>query len=338
VRFKEGTKVAVSDHLTDDDRLQLTRRAKLLEKKARELHEGGEYERAGLLYGWAGYAYGQLQAWEDAGYDYGQSGESYRRNGNWSKAGLSYSLSGEAYEQAEKWLGAGLNYSQSGHVYGQNGEFEKAGESYRRAGEAYKEAGNWQEVALSYQQSGEACRTGRAWRAAGLSYAQSGDAYKNARMWLDAEERYCNAKMAYAEAGAYEDSGNMYYEEMVMKRMRMRKRSLKRLIYYLYDLLCGYGEKPKNLIISWAVIIAFFALIYLFPSGLAYRGTQEISNGFLARAFYALYFSTITFATLGHSSFEPKGYMLPFVMAEALLGIFMIVLFVLVFGRKMMRR
>jgi hypothetical protein len=71
---------------------------------------------------------------------------------------------------------------------------------------------------------------------------------------------------------------------------------------------------------------------------LTYRGTLDASNSFLARAFYALYFSTITFATLGYSNFEPKGYMLPFVMAEVLLGIFMIVLFVLVFGRKMMRR
>ena len=75
--------MAVSEHTTDDDdRLQLTKKAKLLESKARELYEVGEYERAGLLYGWAGYAYGQLQVWEDAGYNYGQSGEAYRRNGD----------------------------------------------------------------------------------------------------------------------------------------------------------------------------------------------------------------------------------------------------------------
>ncbi len=330
--------MAVSHHLTDNDRLQLTRKAKLLEKKARELYEEGEYERAGLFYGWAGYAYGQLQIWEDSGYDYGQSGESYKRDGNWSKAGLSYSLSGAAYEKAEKWLGAGLNHTQSGETYEQAGEFEKAGESFRRAGEAYKEAGKWQEVALSYRQSGEACKTARAWRSAGLSYAQSGNAYKNAGIWMGAEESYCNAKMAYTEAGAYEDSGNMYYEEMVMKRMCMKKRSFKRMMSYFYDLLCGYGEKPGNLIIGWIIAIVFFALIYLFPSGLTYSGTLKISNSFLVRAFHSLYFSVLTFATLGHSNFEPTGYMRPFVMMEALLGTFMIILLVLVFGRKMMRR
>ena len=140
------------------------------------------------------------------------------------------------------------------------------------------------------------------------------------------------------EAGAYEDSGKMYHEEMVMKRMRMKKLSAKRFMYYLYDLICGYGEKPKNVVISAGLMIVFFTLIYLFPSGLAYSGTLDISDSFLAKLFHSLYFSTLTFATLGHSGFEPKGYMRPFVMAEALLGIFMMVLFVLVFGRKMMRR
>ena len=155
---------------------------------------------------------------------------------------------------------------------------------------------------------------------------------------MGAEESYCNAKMAYTEAGAYDNAGKMYYEEMVMKRMSMKPGSMKRLVYYFYDLLCGYGEKPKNVVISWLVIMIFFAIIYLFPSGLAYSGTLEISDGFLANAFHALYFSVLTFATLGHSGFEPKGYMRPFVMVEALLGIFMIILLVFVFSRKMMRR
>jgi tetratricopeptide (TPR) repeat protein len=330
--------LVVGEHLTDDDRLQLTRKAKLLEKKARELYEEAEYERAGLLYGWAGYAYGQTQMWENAGYDYGQAGEAYKRDGSWFKAGLSYNLSGEAYEKAEKWLGAGLNYNQSGEAYERIGEFEKAGESFRRAGEAYKETGKWREVGLSYQHSGEACRTARAWRAAGLSYAQSGDAFKNSRMWVEAEESYCNAKMVYGEAGAYEDSGKMYYDEMLMKRLRMRKWSVKWFMSYIYDLLCGYGEKPKNIVISSFVIIAIFSLIYLFPSGLKYSGTLDASDSFLVRAFNSLYFSTLIFATLGYNDFEPKGYMRPFIMIEAFLGIFMIVLFVLVFGRKMMRR
>jgi hypothetical protein len=105
----------MAEHLTDTDKLQFIRKAKLLENKARDLAEMGDYERAGLLYGWTGYACIQLQAWEDAGYNYGQSGEIYKRIGNWSKAGFSYNLSGEAYEKAEKWLGAGLNYIQSGY-------------------------------------------------------------------------------------------------------------------------------------------------------------------------------------------------------------------------------
>ena len=330
--------MAVVDHLTDAERLQFFRKARLLENKAKELSEIEDYEKAGLLYGWAGYAYMQLQAWEDAGYNYGQSGEAYKRIGNWSKAGFSYELSGEAYEKAERWLGAGFNYTQSGYAYEQSKEYEKAGESYRRAGECYRETGKWQEVAISYQQSGEACQIARAWRSAGLSYAQSGDAYRRAQMWMEAEENYCKAKIAYTEAGAYEDAGNMFYKEMLMKRMKMKKWSIKRFTSYLYDLICGYGEKPKNVFITWILTIIFFAIIYLFPSGIIYRADPESSNNLLLRALHSLYLSATTFATLGQSEFDIKGYMRPFIMLEALLGISMITLFILVLGRKMMRR
>jgi len=328
----------MAEHLTDTDKLQFIRKAKLLENKARDLAETGDYERAGLLYGWTGYACIQLQAWEDAGYNYGQSGEVYKRIGNWSKAGFSYNLSGEAYEKAEKWLGAGLNYTQSGYAYEQSKEYEKAGESYRRAGESYRETGKWQEVAISYQQSGEACQTAKSWRSAGLSFTQSGDAYKKALMWMEAEENYCKAKMAYTEAGVYDDSGNMYYKEMLMKRMRMKKTSLKRFTSYMQDLICGYGEKPRNIIFSWIIVIVFFAIIYLFSNGLIYQGSSNVSDGFLLKAFYSLYFSVVTFATLGQKEFEPTGYVRLFVMLEALIGIVLITLFVLVLGRKMMKR
>ncbi len=330
--------MAVLENLTEEERLQIAKKARLLEKKARELYENGDYERAGLLYGWAGYAQMQLQSWEDAAYNYGQSGEAYKRIGDWQKAGFSYSLSGEAYENAEKWLGAGLNYSQSGYAYEQGKEYQKAGESYRRAGEAYKETGKWQEVALSYQLSGEACKTAKAWRAAGLSFAQSGTAYKKAFLWSGAEENYCKAKLAYTEAGDYEDAGAMYYEEMLMKRMLMKKGSLKRIASFFYDLLCGYGEKPKNIVISWIVVVIFFAIIYFVTDGLIYCGNNDPSDNIFAKFLYSSYYSAMIFATINHGEFEPKDYVRPFVALEAFIGIFLVILFVFVIARKMMRR
>lgn len=330
--------MAVLENLTEEERLQIAKKARLLEKKARELYENGEYERAGLLYGWAGYAQMQLQSCEDAAYNYGQSGEAYKRIGDWLKAGLSYSLSGEAYENAEKWLGAGLNYSQSGYAYEQGKDYQKAGESYRRAGEAYKETGKWQEVALSYQLSGEACKTAKAWRAAGLSFAQSGTAYKKAFLWSGAEENFCKAKLAYIEAGAYEDASAMYYEEMLMKRMLMKKGSLKRTASFIYDFLCGYGEKPKNIVLNCILVIVFFAIIYFITDGLVYSGNGYVYENIFARFFYSLYYSAMTFITANHSEFEPKDYIRPFVVLEAFIGIFLIILFVLVVARKMMRR
>lgn len=137
---------------------------------------------------------------------------------------------------------------------------------------------------------------------------------------------------------AYEDAGNMYYQEMLMKRMRMKRWSFKRFGSYVYDLICGYGEKPRNIFITWILTIVFFAAIYLFPSGFVYRADPESSSNLLTKSLHSLYLSAMTFATLGQSEFDIKGYVRPFIMLEALIGVSMITLFVLVLGRKMMRR
>ncbi|NJN82937.1 MAG: two pore domain potassium channel family protein [Caldilineaceae bacterium] len=51
----------------------------------------------------------------------------------------------------------------------------------------------------------------------------------------------------------------------------------------------------------------------------------------------ALYFSVVTFTTLGYGDIQPHGFARFLVSVEALLGIFLISLFVFVFCRKMIR-
>lgn len=329
--------MAIDDHPTEEEKLQFLDRARAVERKAREFYKEEQYEKAGLWYGWSGYAYEKAQKWELAGHNYGQSGEAYRRAEKWEKAGLSYVRSAEAYEKVEKWLVAGLNYNQAGLTYEKAGLFAKAGENYRRSGEAYKQAERWQEVGLSYEQSGEACKRAEAWRAAGLSFAQSGEAYKNAKDWSDAEDSFCKAKIAYNEGGMYEDSGAMYYKEMVMKRMQLKKRSWARFLSFMYDLACGYGEKPQNIITVGLGSICLFAVVTFIADGLSpvnFTTPKTVWGKF----FDAFYFSTLTFTSLGYGDIHPKEYIKPVVMLEALLGTFLITLFIMVSGRKMMRR
>ena len=52
---------------------------------------------------------------------------------------------------------------------------------------------------------------------------------------------------------------------------------------------------------------------------------------------YALYFSVVTFTTLGYGDFTPVGWSRPFAAVEAFNGAFMIALFILGFVKKMTR-
>ncbi|MBU7025782.1 MAG: two pore domain potassium channel family protein [Theionarchaea archaeon] len=52
---------------------------------------------------------------------------------------------------------------------------------------------------------------------------------------------------------------------------------------------------------------------------------------------YCLYYSIVTFTTLGYGDIHPLGYSHIIASVEALTGAFFIALFVVVFARKMMR-
>lgn len=103
--------------------------------------------------------------------------------------------------------------------------------------------------------------------------------------------------------------------------------------------LCGYGEKPSQVIKSSLVIIFVFAVIYYFFSTITPFPIFEMERPFRPGFFSSLYFSVVTFTTLGYGDLRPKPILQARIpcMIEAFTGAFMIALFVLVFAKKWMR-
>ena len=71
---------------------------------------------------------------------------------------------------------------------------------------------------------------------------------------------YLNLEKYYKLNDCPDQAGQFYYRRKVLRR-RLQSRSI-RFLSFLFDLLCGYGEKPFNVIIWWAITIGFFALVY----------------------------------------------------------------------------
>jgi len=161
-------------------------------------------------------------------------------------------------------------------------------------------------------------------------------------LYQQSEEIYRNLRKICEEDGLFETAGNFFQSEMKMRRKQMPRNSMKRAISKIVEFSCGYGELPFRIIMLSFIIIAFFAFVF-FLSGLQ-MGSEVISLSnsttsyeFVFNFLNSLYFSVITFTTLGYGDILPIGISKLFASIEALMGGFILALFVVTFVKKMTR-
>ena len=122
------------------------------------------------------------------------------------------------------------------------------------------------------------------------------------------------------------------------------KEILKALLFYLQSLryksarkyfkstflkwLYGWGEKPWRIFIWCGFTIFIFSILYCFIGDIAVNADIIKSYG------TKLYFSGITFTTLGFGGYSPMGGAKVLAFIESFLGIFSIALFVYSFARR----
>ncbi|KGJ87346.1 pentapeptide repeat-containing protein [Colwellia psychrerythraea] len=157
-----------------------------------------------------------------------------------------------------------------------------------------------------------------------------------------AEEIYRDLRKHAEHEGIFTLSGYFIQKELTMRRLQLPRYCMKRTISKVVDIFCGYGEAPLRIIGLSIAIIFICAIIYTF-TGLSYNGniqsassnlsTQENFSFFLS----SLYYSVVTFTTLGYGDFTPVGVSRAIAAIEAFTGSFTIALFVVVFVKKMTR-
>ena len=186
----------------------------------------------------------------------------------------------------------------------------------------------WGEQILQEKNADKACREG------------------NREEMLDcleqAEEIYRNLRKAAENQGLFEISGHFFYKEMVMRRYQLPRFSFHRIISKTVDWFCGYGERPLNVVLFSLLLIGVSAILYFF---LGIENSQQVIQLSFSASLYTnfisflecLYFSVVTFTTLGYGDIVPIGAARPIAALEAFTGNFTIALFVVVFVKKMTR-
>ena len=169
------------------------------------------------------------------------------------------------------------------------------------------------------------------------------DRKEKIRSLLRAESTYRRLKHTHTNEGDYNKAGEFHIHEMRMKQRRYRLQRGLRVKWKLfwntfYNISCGYGERPKRLLLNAVLIVLLFSGLYEFSNGIGHSSLAEDEfESYDPSAEECLYFSVDTFTTLGYGDFSPKSDYRFFAALEAFTGAFTIALSVLVFGRKMMR-
>lgn len=157
-----------------------------------------------------------------------------------------------------------------------------------------------------------------------------------------AEEIYRDLRKHAEHEGIFTLSGYFIQKELTMRRLQLPRYSMKRTVSKIVDIFCGYGEAPLRIIGLSMAIILLCAIIYAF-TGLSYHdNVQAISSEQsiqenLSFFYSSLYYSVVTFTTLGYGDFTPVGVSRAIAAIEAFTGSFTIALFVVVFVKKMTR-
>lgn len=136
----------------------------------------------------------------------------------------------------------------------------------------------------------------------------------------------------------YEQSGNRSKSSLLfVLEVDIEKRSkniLSQIFLFFYWMLAEYGESPVRVLGSCFLIVIVWAWIYN-SMGISYNLSDKMGK---EKEFITnIYFSIVTFTTLGYGDFSPPVAARIVASAQALLGLFMTSLFLVTFVRRYSR-
>jgi tetratricopeptide (TPR) repeat protein len=244
--------------------------------------------------------------------------------------------------------------------YHSQGEIDKAFHAYDKAAGLYRDLGEHFKAALCFAASATCWNIHTGWQplknAATRSHFAAEEALK-AGHYQYASSLFREAALLYAKEGDDEHHTACYlltkrslrqvYLESVLRRQAAgemlldtpetigeRARNLVRYgLSLFYDLLWGYGMLPFRMLGGIVLVICFCAFIYTFA------GHPVSVNGVTRGISFieGLYFSAITFATVGYGDYLPLGWLRLVAVWEALSGIIMMALFLVALTRRYLR-
>ena len=167
------------------------------------------------------------------------------------------------------------------------------------------------------------------------------------------EQTYLEAKQGAADVGDSETGSMFFIRELRYRRRRYAAHAraathstshrvdaaLRWVTNGFLDLIAGYGERPqRTAMLALAVILGCAAAFPMTEGLVAGAAVVTYASHGVAAVVDSLYFSIVTFATLGLGDVHPVGTLGRFIAAaEGLVGAFLTAVFVFSLGRRVTR-
>jgi hypothetical protein len=129
---------------------------------------------------------------------------------------------------------------------------------------------------------------------------------------------YRRAIAAYEQCGLFAEARELAYRQMCSRMWNGRALKLPwthRVELFLHWAVAGFGFRPMRVIGMGILIMVLYALIYWAAGGVVGSG----SHGPVS-FWKALYFSGITFCTVGYGDFIPADHVRMLALSEGFLG------------------
>lgn len=172
------------------------------------------------------------------------------------------------------------------------------------------------------------------------TYAQKADQFRTLKEDFNSEGRYDDEDKAYVEFKRFE---LLSYKENGLKNKKGKVKVYLNVFFQnlIFDRMGLYATNPLRVWASMIIVYLIFSfLFFVFP----YIGGGAIVNGLspenvepMHSFFLSLYYSAITFFTIGYGDYFPYGPMRWLACVEGFCGVFMMSYFTVAFVRKILR-
>lgn len=146
--------------------------------------------------------------------------------------------------------------------------------------------------------------------------------------------QYKQIKELYKGSSLHNEADHYHYKKMVAKRkITSPKSPMRWLNYFFGDLLCKYGTSFGRVLIAAAIVILGCAALYTINHSLLFHN-EPVTN---PTYWTSLYFSIVTFTTLGYGDYHAIDSMRYIAATEALIGAALMALFTVIAARNIIR-